>query len=372
MNFRHQRYDVVVAGGGYFGCSIALALAEQGNRVLLCEARARLLERASYHNQARIHQGYHYPRSVLTALRSRVNFPHWVDGYRGCIVDDFDQYYAIARAHSKVSASQFSRFMGRIGAPLFPAPPEISSLFNPALTAQVWRVREYAFDAVKLRGMMEEKLAAAGVEVSLETPVARLESRGGGIAVYMEGPEGQLLVEAKHVFNTTYSQINPLLARSSLPGIRLKHELAEMALVEVPEPLQKSGITMMCGPYFSLMPFPALGKHTLSHVRYTPHASWQEDGHPPPQALAFESGARPPSAYRFMLADASRYIPLLRHCRQTGSLWEIKTVLPASEHDDSRPILFRRDAGMKNLHCVMGAKIDNIFDILRECRSINA
>ena len=26
----------------------------------------------------------------------------------------------------------------------------------------------------------------------------------------------------------------------------------------------------MCGPFFSAMPFPARGLHTLSHVRYTP------------------------------------------------------------------------------------------------------
>ena len=372
MNPRHTSYDTVIAGGGYFGCNIALALAEQGHRVLLCETRSQLMERASYHNQARIHHGYHYPRSVLTALRSRVNFPMWVDGHKECIVDDFDQYYAIARPHSKVSASQFSRFMARIGAPLFPAPPEITSLFNPALTAQVWKVREYAFDAVKLRGMMEKKLHRAGVEICLPTTVSQVRESGTRLRATLILPDGTMELEAHHVFNTTYSQINRLLANSGLPGILLKHEIAEMALITVPEPLQKSGITVMCGPYFSLMPFPARGLHTLSHVRYTPHAAWLDEGKPHPAAAAFESGARPPSRFRFMQADASRYLPLLRECRHVESLWEIKTVLPSSEHDDSRPILFRRDCGLKNLHCVMGAKIDNIFDILRECRSFAA
>ena len=81
----------------------------------------------------------------------------------------------------------------------------------------------------------------------------------------------------------------------------------------------------------------------------------------------FKAGARPPSNFRLMQADTQRYMPIIAECRQTDSLWEIKTVLPASEADDSRPILFRRDAGLKNLHCVMGAKIDNIFDVLSEC-----
>ena len=372
MSFLHSTCDVLVAGGGYFGCSIALSLAEQGHRVVLCESRGKLLERASYHNQARIHHGYHYPRSVLTALRSRVNFPLWVDGYRECIVDDFDQFYAIARVHSKVSAPQFMRFMARIGAPLLPPSPDIAALFNPARIAQVWKVTEYAFDAVRLRSMMTEKLERAGVEVCLDTTITQVARSGTCLTAKAEGPDGPRGIEARHVFNITYSQINKLLNRSGLPGIRLKHELTEMALVTVPEPLGRCGITVMCGPYFSLMPFPSRGLHTLSHVRYTPHAEWFEDGTPQAEAEAFEGGARPRSAFRYMQADAARYVPLLRQCQHTESLWEIKTVLPASENDDSRPILFRRDAGLKNLHCVMGAKIDNVFDILRECRAITS
>jgi hypothetical protein len=123
----------------------------------------------------------------------------------------------------------------------------------------------------------------------------------------------------------------------------------------------------MCGPFFSLMPFPARGLHTLSHVRYTPHAAWDDSDAVHAAHENFKAGARPPSNYRFMLADAQRYMPSLAQCVQRDSLWEIKTVLPASEGDDSRPILFRRDCGLKNLHCVMGAKIDNIFDALAEC-----
>jgi glycine/D-amino acid oxidase-like deaminating enzyme len=369
---RHSSYDAVVVGGGYFGCSLALALAEQGHRVLVCEAGGQLLGRASYHNQARVHQGYHYPRSVLTALRSRVNFPRWVAAYPECIVDDFDKYYAVARPHSKVTASQFERFMQRIGAPLAPAPAAVVKLFDPALIEQVWTVREYAFDAVKLRLMLETRLAAAGVECCLHTTATHVRENGGRLALSLAHADGPCEVEGRHVFNTTYSQLNRLLNASRLPTIRLKHEVTEMALVTVPEPLAKSGVTVMCGPYFSLMPFPARGLHTLSHVRYTPHGSWQDHGEIHAAGAAFEAGARPASHFRHMLADSRRYLPLLAGCRQVDSLWEIKTVLPASEEDDSRPILFRRDFGLKNLHCVMGAKIDNIFDVLDECRSFAA
>ena len=364
---RSDHCDIAIVGGGFFGCSLAVAFADQGYKVTLVEERAQLLERASYNNQARVHNGYHYPRSILTALRSRINFPKWVESYRECVVDDFDKYYAVARRFSKVSASQFIGFMQRVGSPLNAAPAKIEKLFDPGLIEQVFAVKEFAFDAAKLSLMMQRELARTRVDILMQTRATRIEQAQDRLALTLENNGDTQRLEARHVFNCTYSQINELLSKSSLPRIRLKHELAEMCLVEVPDELKRFGITVMCGPFFSLMPFPARGLHTLSHVRYTPHAAWEDTAENYRGQDDFKSGARPPSNFRLMQADAQRYMPIISECKQTGSLWEVKTVLPASESDDSRPILFRRDTGLKNLHCVMGAKIDNIFDVLGEC-----
>ena len=70
------------------------------------------------------------------------------------------------------------------------------------------------------------------------------------------------------------------------------------------------------------------------------------------------------SNYPHMIRDAQRYLPSLRDCRYVDSIWEVKTVLPRSEVDDSRPILFAKDHGLKNLICILGGKIDNIYDML--------
>jgi hypothetical protein len=53
----------------------------------------------------------------------------------------------------------------------------------------------------------------------------------------------------------------------------------------------------------------------------------------------------------------------LRDCRYVRSLWEVKTVLPESGANDSRPILFKRDSGAPNVISLLGGKIDNIFDL---------
>ena len=115
-----EKFGAVVIGGGFYGCEVARELKQYFENVLLLESESDLMQRASYRNQARVHQGYHYPRSLLTSLRSRVNFSRFINEYKGCVYSEFEKVYAIARSFSKTSAAQFKGFCDRIGAPIGP------------------------------------------------------------------------------------------------------------------------------------------------------------------------------------------------------------------------------------------------------------
>jgi hypothetical protein len=69
------------------------------------------------------------------------------------------------------------------------------------------------------------------------------------------------------------------------------------------------------------------------------------------------------SNYQHMVHDAARYLSCIRHARYVDSLWEVKTIMPRSEQDDSRPILFRRSAEIPEIITVLGAKIDSVYDV---------
>ncbi|HKC60672.1 MAG TPA: FAD-dependent oxidoreductase [Myxococcales bacterium] len=342
-----------VIGGGFFGCSLALALRARGERVTLLEREANLMVRASANNQARVHGGYHYPRSILTGLRSRLNYPRFVAEFGRCIDRSFRHYYAVARRQSQVTARQFETFCLRIGARLSPAPAEVRSWFDRELVEKVYEVEEHAFDADLLREAMRRRLQEARVEVQLATRALRVAPG--------ELHTDRGVLRASWIFNCTYSSVNELLAASGAGCVPLRHELAEVALVEPPPALRGCAVTVMCGPFFSLMPFPAQRLHSLTHVRYTPHFAWEErtaPAAPPPRP----SGSR----VAHMLKDAQRYLPALSMARHVRSLFEVKTVLPQSEHDDSRPILFKRSGELPGLVSVMGGKIDNVYDLPRE------
>lgn len=357
--------NILVIGGGFFGMYLADHFARQGCAVRLVEKEDRFMSRASYANQARIHNGYHYPRSILTALRSRISFPRFVQEFRECVDSEFEKYYMIGRPLGKISAKQFAQFCRRIGASCEPAPEKIRKLTNPSLIETCFSVVEYAFDAVKLCAVMKERLEAHGVTCSLSTTATSAQQKGEGVWVRLHSGENEEIVYADHVFNCTYSHINQILNTSGLPLVPLKYEMTEMCLVEVPPMLREMGITVMCGPFFSLMPFPSAVLHSFSHVRYTPHYEWSDGGEQTfvDSHKLFVSAQRN-SAWHYMQKDAARYLPILAECQYHKSIWEVKTVLPRSESDDSRPILFLPNYGIKGLHCIMGGKIDNVYDVV--------
>ena len=59
--------DAVIIGGGFYGSAIAIYLAKTRGlrRLILLEREPELLIRASYNNQARVHNGY----TIQEALR---------------------------------------------------------------------------------------------------------------------------------------------------------------------------------------------------------------------------------------------------------------------------------------------------------------
>ena len=84
-------------------------------------------------------------------------------------------------------------------------------------------------------------------------------------------------VSAPRVFNVTYAQINHILGLANLPLAPTKHEYTEIALIEPPPELKGLAVTLMDGPFFSTMPYPAEQLYSLTHVRYTPHYSWLDE-----------------------------------------------------------------------------------------------
>jgi len=358
--------NAIVVGGGFFGCFIANYLALRMKAVTVIEQEAELFRHASWVNQARIHNGYHYPRSLQTAYRSRANFQSFVQDFPECVESNFTMLYAIGRRQSKVSPRQFERFCNIIGAPWKVARNAYVGLFDPRLIEAVYEVTEYAFDAGILRDTLRRKLNGTGVEIRLNARVDRVEARGKLSRVFLaDGSE----LDTTWLFNCTYAGLKHVRGLSSHCHTPLKQEITEMALIKLPEEIRGLGITVMCGPFFSTMPFPPRSLHTLSHVRYTPHCSWVDTGLGSPNPYEVMAAYPRPTKSHHMLKDAQRYLPALGRARIVDSMFEVKTLLVRNEIDDGRPILMERSESANTVYSIMGGKIDNIYDVIHRLRA---
>ena len=360
--------DAVIIGGGFYGAAIAIYLSKQRDfkRIILIEREPALLTRASYNNQARVHNGYHYPRSFTTAYRSHINMPRFMQDWPEAVTLEFTKLYAIARHNSKVTAKQFLRFCKEIGARIEPADQMLRQLFEPRLIEDVFLVEEYAFDATVLASWAERELQNCGVRVCLETlGTAVVKGPNGTLGVTVQPDRGtEQLIPCRYVFNCTYSGLNQL--KGNFPGTTtsLKQEITEMALMQVPSVLHGVAITVMDGPFFSMMPFPARKLHTLSHVRYTPHLNWND--HPGIDPYHKLNDYQKTTRVDRMVRDVGRYLPAMFAAKYVDSLFEVKTVLVKNEADDGRPILFEKHLELAGCYSVLGGKIDNIYDVLEK------
>ena len=354
---KYKKFDVVIIGGGFYGCMIALLLRNYYDNILIVEQKKEIMTQASYHNQARVHNGYHYPRNFLTGFRSHRNYGQFIHDFRPAVDDTNTMMYAIARSTSKITSCQFIKFCKQIESPLKPLPTKFKKLFNEQLIEDSFLVDEVVFNAAKIRKILKEKLQKAKVSVLTNATAKKVELYKNTIYLTLSDDTS---LPAKNIINCSYSHINTLLFNSQLPLLPFKHEYAEMPLVEMPDPFKKIGITIMDGPFFSLMPFPDKKMHSFHHVRYTPHYTWFHD------LEANELPKNEKSNFLYMQKDAIRYISALKDLQYKNSLYQVKTVLQQNESNDGRPILYRKDYGFKNFHIVMGGKIDNIYDVCRE------
>lgn len=346
-------YDAIVVGGGFFGCQIAIELRRLGlARVALLEREAQIMQRASQWNQARVHRGYHYPRDTVTGLRSAQSYRRFIEEFASCVAPTGLMHYAIAR-NSKITATQFEQFCRSIDIPLWSPALDMKMSLDFDLIEAVYRVEETVFNCHQLATIIREKIAAYNINLLLQQEVIAVK------------PSQRTIVETQYesfsaplIFNTTYAALDQW---DITLHARLKREWVELALIAPPAALGGGGLTVMDGSYFSIMPFPSRGCHSLSHVRYTPIQSWTDKADMP---QIKEYGLHPSITGVAMKNDVSRYLPAFKHVNISQSFFDVKAVLVETEATDARPILLERNFPDCGIYSILGAKIDNIYDVL--------
>lgn len=145
----NTRYDKIIIGAGIYGLYSAVYSSNKGEKVLVIEYDDTSFSRATYINQARVHNGYHYPRSYSTAIKSAKYFDRFNNDYDFAVNNTFEKIYATSSEYSWTNAEQFQKFSDAANVRCEKINSE--KYFKKSMCDGVFETEEYAFDAMLIK-----------------------------------------------------------------------------------------------------------------------------------------------------------------------------------------------------------------------------
>lgn len=370
-----NHYDRIIIGSGVYGLYAAISLSKHGYSTLVMDCDAAPFLRGSLINQARVHNGYHYPRSYSTAAKSAKYFNRFVDDYSDCIVFDFDQIYAVATHFSWTNGKQFEKFCSNLNIQCDEM-AKTSRYFNIAEIDKAFHTHEFTFDTKLLGDKMYKEALLNNVVFVFGVNILSITVKGENFFIDLDSSD---TLVTSWILNATYAGINEIHKIAGFEPLNVKYELCEIILCNVSENIRKVGLTVMDGPFFSLMPFGKSGFHSLTTVSKTPHMTSHNtlasfscqnknicDGQrcsPDHVQNCNDCAYHPPTAYIEMKQIAKKFLNPCITFEYVKSLFTLKPILMASEIDDSRPTLIRQYSDKPQFYSVFSGKVNTIYDL---------
>ncbi len=371
MNKKINNVDVIIVGAGIFGLYAAKILTDKGKRVAIIEKSLEPFMRASSINQARVHNGYHYPRSYETAKKVSDYFQRFNKDFSFAINNSFKHVYAISAENSKTSSKEFIDFCEYVNIPCEKI--QSNKYFKPGTVEEAFLVEEPAFDFKKIKDFLLTEISDDTLFFYGST-ITDAQEQGTDYVVKINN---ESLLKAPLVINASYSGINDVLKIFNKNTLfDLKYELCEMIFCSVADPLKNTGFTVMDGEYFSIMPFGDGSLHSLTSVCHTPHKvsynsvpDFQENHnnnffcemHKIKNCSICSQQIT--TAWKAMNTLSQKYLNPEFSFDYQYSKFEIKPILKTSEQDDSRPTIIKIHNESPKLMSVFSGKVSTIYDL---------
>ena len=365
-------YDKIIIGAGLYGLYSAEYCGKKGEKVLVLECDSNAFSRATYINQARVHMGYHYPRSISTAVKSRNYFDRFCEDYPDSVKKDFKKIYATSANFSWTDRDQFIKFCKDSDIPCVSIEP--STYFKEGMCDGTFETVEYTYDWHILReGLLAEIEKLDNVEIRYNSFITAIDNTGEHYKVTLkDGTE----FSAPFLLNSTYASVNQINTLAGFETFPIKYELCEIILCKINDNLRDVGITVMDGPFFSIMPFGKTGFHSLTSVTFTPHVTCYDklpkfdcqqgiEDYCSPMHLGNCNNCphKPESAWGYMSQLARKYLKDEFGFEYDHSLFSMKPILKLSEIDDSRPTLVKQFSTNPTFVSVLSGKINTVYDL---------
>ena len=294
-----RKMKIRILGAGFYGCHLAVVLHKAGHEVVVFESATDIFTGASGSIPARIHLGFHYPRSLETRRSCQKHVPEFMQIY-GEFTNAVDKnVYAIAADSSLVDFQQYARSMRTDNLTCISIPPKSLGLQNVE-GALLTDERHIVTDDVK-----------KFFKNYLETFGLILYSQ---VTSIIDSPAYDLTIDATFCANN----------RASVD----RYEPCVVGLLKGPTDI---AVTIMDGPFGSVYPWnEGKGLCSMSSAKWTPLSrtcgTWQEAKN----VLNTVTSEYKMQCVANMVTDMATYYPAIETSYEIAGIKESIRAMPKS------------------------------------------
>ena len=323
--------SIAVIGAGVFGITTALHLVAAGHNVTLFEQHDTILKGASTNNHWRHHIGYHYPRSKETVDEIKAATQSFEKVYKSTLVNDFVSYYAVSKEGSATTPQQFLKFCDKEKLPYEICEPPEDLIVKDKISLCI-KTPEAVYDMDIFKSILEKQLHNSSVRLLLQHQIIGGSKEGIKKILNIKNKLKKYEEKFDVVICATYSNFNDFHTWFGFPKKEVQYDLMELLEIEIPGK-KRFAVTIMDGPFSSLLPRGKKGTFTLGNVKYSvlkELVAKEKDS----TVLTTDQVS---SNRDIIMKISKELIPCLRNAKVLKSFFVTRVVKAHQKNDDARP-----------------------------------
>ncbi len=351
-----MKNNIIVIGGGIHGLTTAIALAESDANVTLLEKKQELFQGTSGSTHNRAHMGYHYPRSIETARECLMGLNFFKNRYPQVLFWPDEGYYIIEK-NSRTTKEEYIKFCKLHGIPCEIKWPSQDVLSREHISAP-FLSPEPIFNTKILPKLLEKEAVEKGVVIKKNAGV--INSKRKNNKYILTTSEKSYL--ANVVINTTYAYTNNILKIFKLEDYMTKYRLQTTEVAVVKSYLDIPPLTIMDGPFMSIMPFAGYNNHYLI---YDVENSIIEEK----EGYFYDDSKKHSSNLEKMLEKGKKYFPFIDNLEFVKSLWGSRPI-PVDSDIQSRRTRLQKYTSSPGFYSLLEGKFISALLMAQEIKNM--
>ena len=248
---------ILIIGAGIHGCFLAYYLSKLNFDVVIVDQNKSICNGTSASTHNRANRGYHYPRSQTTLQECMSAYDYFKKNYKKFLVL-LNSYYCIEK-NSKTKYQKYINIFKKNN--LFFKKITCNNYINTKLIDGIIKAKEGCFDHKKITNFLNQNLKSKKIKKILNFKIVKVFLYKNNIIIKSDLKKIKL-ENVSYIINSTYDNALNIL---KLFGIKSRKKYIYQT-TEIPVVYSKKkipGITIMDGPFATIMPYAGKKNHYL-------------------------------------------------------------------------------------------------------------